>query len=136
MNPLEKWNPFRASPSWDPIRQLEELQNRVASLFARSFTLPEGAAGDKVSAEFKDGVLKVRLPKDEKAKPDQHGTLQGASYPAGGASRIAETAAPMIEQSGGKIVNYQQGEMYGLSGTPDRFACVVSHPRHRFESFI
>src|SRR6516164_7267688 len=30
--------------------------------------------------------------------------LEGASYPVGGASRIAETAAPMIEQSGGKIV--------------------------------
>ena len=33
-----------------------------------------------------------------------HHYLKGASYPVGGASRIAETAAPMIEQSGGKIV--------------------------------
>jgi HSP20 family protein len=37
--------------------------------FVRSFTLPEGAASEKVSAEFKDGVLKVHLPKDETAKP-------------------------------------------------------------------
>lgn len=37
--------------------------------FVRSFTLPEGVSGDKVAAEFKDGVLKVHLPKDEKAKP-------------------------------------------------------------------
>lgn len=37
--------------------------------FMRSFTLPEGTSGEKVSAEFKDGVLKVHLPKDEKAKP-------------------------------------------------------------------
>jgi len=36
--------------------------------FFRSFTLPEGADGAKVSAEFKDGVLKVHLPKNEKAK--------------------------------------------------------------------
>jgi HSP20 family protein len=36
--------------------------------FFRSFTLPEGADGAKVSAEFKDGVLKVHLPKSEKAK--------------------------------------------------------------------
>jgi len=151
MSALEKWNPFRASSPWDPIRELEEMHNRLASLFGqrlpvlrnpgeegftvttwsptvdiaeddkenivkaelpgmnkedvkvtvegglllitgerkaereeknkkyhriersygsftRSFTLPEGAAGDKVSAEFKDGVLQVHLPKDEKAK--------------------------------------------------------------------
>jgi HSP20 family protein len=37
--------------------------------FVRSFAFPEGAASDKVSAEFKDGVLSVRLPKDEKVKP-------------------------------------------------------------------
>ncbi len=36
--------------------------------FFRSFMLPEGADGAKVSAEFKDGVLKVHLPKNEKAK--------------------------------------------------------------------
>lgn len=35
--------------------------------FARSFTLPPGTLGDKVSAEFKDGVLRVHLPKDTKA---------------------------------------------------------------------
>jgi HSP20 family protein len=37
--------------------------------FLRSFTLPEGADGSKVNAEFKEGVLKVHLPKSEKAKP-------------------------------------------------------------------
>jgi HSP20 family protein len=37
--------------------------------FMRSFTLPEGADGAKVAAEFKDGVLRVHLPKSEKAKP-------------------------------------------------------------------
>lgn len=36
--------------------------------FLRSFTLPEDADGTKVSADFKDGVLKVHLPKSEKAK--------------------------------------------------------------------
>ena len=152
MNALEKWNPLRGSSVWDPRREMEEMQNRVASLFgrrlplkkdggeeeftltewippvdiaeddkeyaikvelpgvnkedvrvsveggvlsitgerkaekeeknkkyhriersygsfARSFTLPEGTASDKVSAEFKDGVLRVHLPKDEAAKP-------------------------------------------------------------------
>jgi HSP20 family protein len=37
--------------------------------FYRSFTLPDGADGAKVAAEFKDGVLKVHLPKSEKATP-------------------------------------------------------------------
>jgi HSP20 family protein len=37
--------------------------------FLRSFSLPDGADGSKVVAEFKDGVLKVRLPKSENNKP-------------------------------------------------------------------
>ena len=37
--------------------------------FLRSFALPDQADGTKVAAEFKDGVLKVHLPKTEKAKP-------------------------------------------------------------------
>jgi len=36
--------------------------------FVRSFTLPEGSSGEKISAEFRDGILKVHVPKDEKAK--------------------------------------------------------------------
>lgn len=35
--------------------------------FVRAFTLPAGTSGEKVSAEFKDGLLQVRLPKDAKA---------------------------------------------------------------------
>lgn len=42
---------------------------RAYGSFVRSFTLPEDADGTKVAAEFKDGVLKVHLPKSEKAKP-------------------------------------------------------------------
>jgi HSP20 family protein len=42
---------------------------RAYGRFARSFTLPEEADGGLVAAEFKDGVLKVHLPKSERAKP-------------------------------------------------------------------
>lgn len=42
---------------------------RAYGSFVRSFTLPEDADGTKVSAEYKDGMLKVHLPKSEKAKP-------------------------------------------------------------------
>jgi len=37
--------------------------------FVRSFTLPAAILGDKVSADFKDGVLKVHLPKDKTPSP-------------------------------------------------------------------
>jgi HSP20 family protein len=37
--------------------------------FLRSFTLPDAADGSKVNAEFKDGVLRVHLPKCEQARP-------------------------------------------------------------------
>lgn len=42
---------------------------RAYGSFLRSFALPEDADGSKVNAEYKDGVLNVRLPKAEKAKP-------------------------------------------------------------------
>jgi HSP20 family protein len=42
---------------------------RAYGRYARSFTLPDDADPSKVTAEFKDGVLRVRLPKSEKAKP-------------------------------------------------------------------
>jgi len=37
--------------------------------FLRAFTLPDGADGTKVVADYKDGVLKVHLPKTAEAKP-------------------------------------------------------------------
>ena len=42
---------------------------RAYGSFTRSFTLPADADPAKVSAEFKDGLLKVHLAKSEKAKP-------------------------------------------------------------------
>jgi len=44
---------------------------RAYGSFLRTFSLPDDASPGKVSAEFKDGVLTVRLAKDEKAKPQQ-----------------------------------------------------------------
>ena len=42
---------------------------RAYGSFARSFSLPDEVDSGKVSAEFKDGVLKVHLPKSPNAKP-------------------------------------------------------------------
>ncbi len=42
---------------------------RAYGSFLRTFTVPEDADGAKVTAEYKDGMLKVHLPKTEKSKP-------------------------------------------------------------------
>jgi HSP20 family protein len=39
--------------------------------FVRSFSIPDDADPDKVAAEFKDGILQVRLPKNDARKPKQ-----------------------------------------------------------------
>jgi HSP20 family protein len=57
-------------------RRLEKEENgkkyhrveREYGSFARSFTLPSAVINDRVSADFREGVLKVHLPKDTKAQ--------------------------------------------------------------------
>jgi len=44
---------------------------RAYGTFSRSFTLPNVVDTDKIKAEFKDGLLRVVLPKREEAKPKQ-----------------------------------------------------------------
>jgi len=42
---------------------------RSYGAFVRSFTVPDKVDEGKVSAEFRDGMLNLHLPKSEKAKP-------------------------------------------------------------------
>ncbi len=44
------------------------LWERSYGSFQRSFTLPRTVSADKISAEFTDGVLHVRMPKAAEAK--------------------------------------------------------------------
>jgi HSP20 family protein len=46
-------------------------QERYYGKFQRALTLPAPVSGDKVKAQYKDGVLTVTLPKVEEAKPKQ-----------------------------------------------------------------
>ena len=50
----------------------EENYHRVEreyGTFSRAFALPAVVNGDKVTAEYKDGILKIVVPKKEDAKP-------------------------------------------------------------------
>ncbi|SHE90079.1 heat shock protein Hsp20 [Fodinibius roseus] len=44
-------------------------KERYHGSFTRSFTLPSAGKDDKIKARFKDGVLKVTVPKAEVQKP-------------------------------------------------------------------
>ena len=47
------------------------LCERYHGEFVRTFALPENVNRDGIVAEFKDGVLKLEIPKTEKAQPKQ-----------------------------------------------------------------
>ena len=46
-------------------------RERVYGRFERSFALPAEVDADAIKAEFKDGVLKIEIPKPEGTKPKQ-----------------------------------------------------------------
>ena len=44
--------------------------------FSRSFSLPETVDGDKISAKYENGILKISIPKKEEAKPRPAKTIE------------------------------------------------------------
>ena len=54
----------------DNTRKYHRVE-RAFGTFGRSFSLPDDASPGRVTADFKDGVLKVHLAKNEKARPQQ-----------------------------------------------------------------
>lgn len=58
----ERKQPEHANGTW-------HRQERSYGRFARAFELPSDVDCDKAVADFKNGVLAIRLPKSEAAKP-------------------------------------------------------------------
>ena len=52
-------------------RERFQRLERFQGTFSRSFTLPATVDAGRISATYKDGVLTVRLPQREEAKPKQ-----------------------------------------------------------------
>ena len=57
----------RTKEKEDKGKKFHRIESSYGSFF-RSFTLPENVAEDKLTADFKDGILFVHLPKTEKPK--------------------------------------------------------------------
>jgi HSP20 family protein len=64
---------LRGERKWDNEVNQDSYHRveRSYGAFTRSFTLPTVVDQDKIKAEFKDGLLRVTLPKREEAKPKQ-----------------------------------------------------------------
>jgi len=57
--------PFDQKVAQENYHRLE----RSFGTFSRSFALPTTIDADKIHAEYRDGILNLRLPKSERAKP-------------------------------------------------------------------
>ena len=57
---------------WDDTKAKILRRELKQSSFKRSFTLGELLDGDEVSANFKDGVLSIEIPKRVPEKPKRH----------------------------------------------------------------
>jgi HSP20 family protein len=64
---------LRGERKWNNDVQRESYHRveRAYGSFTRSFTLPNVVDTEKIKADFKEGMLKMVLPKREEAKPKQ-----------------------------------------------------------------
>ena len=79
LNKVRTWNPLlsvsgeRKSQKEDQKKKFHRIELSFGT-FRRSFTLPEDADSTKVTAEFRDGVLRVHLPTTTRSKIKSYAT--------------------------------------------------------------
>ena len=70
MTNLTRWNPFRTT-TWDPFKDLENFEQRLASVFGRVATKPNGEEGISmadwaplvdITEDDKEFLIKAELP--------------------------------------------------------------------------
>lgn len=59
------------TPDLEIKRERVQRMERQYGSFSRSFTLPATVDASRISASYKDGVLTVRIPQRDEAKPKQ-----------------------------------------------------------------
>lgn len=60
------------SPTGGEVKQEDFHRNeRAAGRFTRTISLPTAVDQDRAKAEYRDGILRITLPKAEEAKPKQ-----------------------------------------------------------------
>ena len=58
-------------PEFDDTQGTFHRSERAYGRFSRSFTLPATVDANRISASYKEGVLTIRVPQREEAKPKQ-----------------------------------------------------------------
>jgi len=81
----------RTSESKDEREGYRRVERRYGS-FTRSFSLPKDVRGDEITADLKDGILTVKVPKDARALPRKI-EVHSASGALPDQSSVAEKAA-------------------------------------------
>jgi HSP20 family protein len=70
----------RTHEAKDEREGYHRVERRYGS-FTRSFSLPKDVRGDDITADLKDGVLTVRVPKDARALPRKIEVRASAALP-------------------------------------------------------
>jgi HSP20 family protein len=79
----------------DENRERVHRAERIYGVFERTFVLPNTVDPDKIDARFENGVLLVRIPKSERARPRE---IRVNS--AGGSAQVRATSQTQSQRSG------------------------------------